>query len=919
MEFFEKAHSFKVRDKLGEKMKKQLKQMLHGYNKNDNDLIRKSGNIMDITDDSSVSGFSDLSLSNSNSYNESTKATLDSSDLDSVSNLVDEDFPQLSQVDEVDKGTNDLTNVDDLISTRQNYLEMSSETIDDSSLASGNLSILCSSVEPTTDSDSSSQFDADGVLASKIHEKLNEGNIQRDKLKRKRDNNQKSSTKNSNCVEKYNSLSKSEPKQRQAKTLKSGHIESTPLEIDTKQNANKHYILSDDKRILYTMTPSPTFVSVAAENINTEQFNDILGHYRYATVKNISADQSNVSFSTFDTSNLLKDVESEIDSLAPELGTEVNLSSVDLTEADSSVEVQNESDVVNEDLNQSNAVIDLEESIEKVESPVVRHEVFNGINCTIIVLRHPADLFIHGKVVVKKLGGSAQLYGYSLQEMPCEVYAPYYNYAHCLQTVQNNNNYYGLFNKLTTRGVSVVVAEQIVTTLGSYDVVVALEKVRNFAMDFVESNFQTLSNNLFTKSSDNIEPSLKSASEYLGCSLYSSQPYKHLEESANWQQAVQFGLSDGSRGIVCGGKGAGKSTFLRYYVNQLLSKGPVLVIDLDPGQCEFTVAGSISATVVTEPLLGPNYTHLRKPEIMLNLGMISTMDNPRLYVTAVEDLVARCADDERLRCLPWIVNTMGMCNAIGLKFITFIILRIRPTFLLQIELHSLKKNFEFLLTPQKVEELHKLYKNDRIFANLSRHHQLSYSYISSPAESYRVNKGNVSDNFSLAPRDERYLNFLAYFGKLANIHKSMQLLHIKPYSARLQDLYVATNIKLQSELITKVLNGKIVALCQHSSERDMAVFTLSDKPLLCYGHGLVRGIDKDVIYLITPISPNELSIVDTILYADWVPDLRGQEKYLPGGTVVPYRLQSEYQQRQYMFAPRRRFNPLQLLKMTRNS
>lgn len=74
-----------------------------------------------------------------------------------------------------------------------------------------------------------------------------------------------------------------------------------------------------------------------------------------------------------------------------------------------------------------------------------------------------------------------------------------------------------------------------------------------------------------------------------------------------------FLLGEKSRGIVCGGKGAGKSTFLRFYVNQLLSNGPVLVIDLDPGQCEFTVPGNISATVVDEPLLGPNFTHLMKP------------------------------------------------------------------------------------------------------------------------------------------------------------------------------------------------------------------------------------------------------------------------------------------------------------------
>lgn len=84
----------------------------------------------------------------------------------------------------------------------------------------------------------------------------------------------------------------------------------------------------------------------------------------------------------------------------------------------------------------------------------------------------------------------------------------------------------------------------------------------------------------------------------------------------NWSKQYYLSFSERhSRGIVCGGKGLGKSTFLRYFVNRLLANGPVLVIDLDPGQAEFTVAGNVSATVVNRPLLGPNYTHLQNPNM----------------------------------------------------------------------------------------------------------------------------------------------------------------------------------------------------------------------------------------------------------------------------------------------------------------
>ena len=53
-------------------------------------------------------------------------------------------------------------------------------------------------------------------------------------------------------------------------------------------------------------------------------------------------------------------------------------------------------------------------------------------------------------------------------------------------------------------------------------------------------------------------------------------------------------LDDGQpRLMVAGGKGVGKSTFLRFLVNRVLAEvgAPVLVVDLDPGQAEFTVPG----------------------------------------------------------------------------------------------------------------------------------------------------------------------------------------------------------------------------------------------------------------------------------------------------------------------------------------
>lgn len=141
--------------------------------------------------------------------------------------------------------------------------------------------------------------------------------------------------------------------------------------------------------------------------------------------------------------------------------------------------------------------------------------------------------------------------------------------------------------------------------------------------------------------------------------------------------------------------------------------------------------------------------------------MINTMDHPKRYINAVEMLIAYCYLDERLKTMPWVVNTMGMTNALGLKFITLIILKLKPTFLLQIDSKNEKKRYDFHLYPQTVKNLYfEDFQNDPLFKNISES-QVDYKFFIS-----HHTETSSKNNFSLAPRDERYLNYLAYFGEL---------------------------------------------------------------------------------------------------------------------------------------------------------
>ena len=78
-------------------------------------------------------------------------------------------------------------------------------------------------------------------------------------------------------------------------------------------------------------------------------------------------------------------------------------------------------------------------------------------------------------------------------------------------------------------------------------------------------------------------------------------PYFHrlLELNDEWEYAVRYAknqdpnLGQKAKIVGTGGKGVGKSTMLKYIANRLLQDGPVLWIDLDPGQAEFTLPGRV--------------------------------------------------------------------------------------------------------------------------------------------------------------------------------------------------------------------------------------------------------------------------------------------------------------------------------------
>nr|CAH7749945.1 unnamed protein product [Callosobruchus chinensis] len=311
-----------------------------------------------------------------------------------------------------------------------------------------------------------------------------------------------------------------------------------------------------------------------------------------------------------------------------------------------------------------------------------------------------------------------------------------------------------------------------------------------------------------------------------------------------WDEVISQ-IGSNTKFMVTGGRGVGKSMFVRYTINRLLSRfKKVRVIDLDPGQSMFTPSGMISMLDVSEPVLGPSYTHLRQTERSY-LSNIDVGRNPFVYVKSVKslmDYVTKLDND-----VPTVINYMGFVQSLGLNIISSVITYIKPTDVVQINSKQRKKNFKESLSINLVKE------NCNIFGHASINFE------------FRLHEINAMNDISsggwiLEPRQMRELCLLAYLAEMVPPNViSLTSYQLPMYKVKLSSLKLM-NLKCE-ELGCAEINGNLVALC--NQEENTNIF-------ICYGYGVVRGIDTSSGYAIvlTPINPEFLEKVLYLVQGD---------------------------------------------------
>ncbi|KAF8423825.1 hypothetical protein EV426DRAFT_711063 [Tirmania nivea] len=144
--------------------------------------------------------------------------------------------------------------------------------------------------------------------------------------------------------------------------------------------------------------------------------------------------------------------------------------------------------------------------------------------------------------------------------------------------------------------------------------------------------------------------------------------------------------------LITGPKSSGKSTLSRILTNTLLNTYPkIAYLDLDPGQPEFAPPGMVSLSVLSNPILGPPFTHPAGPvskeskrHRAHHLGFVSPREDPGGYIQAAGDLFryfTHLCDphNDSSPGIPLVVNTCGWVKGTGLELLHDIINLTQPS------------------------------------------------------------------------------------------------------------------------------------------------------------------------------------------------------------------------------------------------
>lgn len=252
-----------------------------------------------------------------------------------------------------------------------------------------------------------------------------------------------------------------------------------------------------------------------------------------------------------------------------------------------------------------------------------------------------------------------------------------------------------------------------------------------------------------------------------------------MEIPSDWQQTVSRLQSSKSERplaiMVCGPKGAGKSTLCRILANALLRKAPftgvrdvpeddyVAFLDLDPGQPEYSPPGDLSLFRLKSWNLGPPFTHptpgLNQLMKAHHFGHVSPKGDPEHYYNCALDLLDHYRHMVRgPKPCSLIVNSAGWIQGNGLELLSDLIHTAGLTDVIYMSVSGPEDIVDTLqgATSRSNVTFHQLVSQSSDFLNrtageLRMMQTLSYFHMSEPEGKYHAMRWNPWPLTGVAP------------------------------------------------------------------------------------------------------------------------------------------------------------------------
>eukprot|EP00980_Cylindrotheca_fusiformis_P007344 scaffold1525_cov142-Cylindrotheca_fusiformis.AAC.144 len=320
--------------------------------------------------------------------------------------------------------------------------------------------------------------------------------------------------------------------------------------------------------------------------------------------------------------------------------------------------------------------------------------------------------------------------------------------------------------------------------------------------------------------------------------------------------------------LICGGKGVGKSTFLRYMTNRLLSpsqnssckpRQEVAILDADVGQPELVPPGILSMSIQKQPLLQPPYWNLTEPvESIASVfyGAVSSKVDPTRYIEAIELLVEKYHKylETTSHPTPLLINMDGWIKGLGYEILTALIMKLVPTHVCQILGKSKGKTFDLQNMMSGTEST--IYFLDAC-TNLI---PLSCSIPSFTLRSLRFGTYfgpqllELWDALDFTAAKQLQVGWVDDENTMAE-YLARERPYRVPFRAVKCSFLALDQQDLTTEsLVLQAMNGSIVGLCIQDANN-------------CVGLGLVRSIDwqHQILYVLTPVESSILPKVDALI------------------------------------------------------